>query len=56
MDDKHIINCNDVPEIDMTRQDGGLEHKAGVYTYQIRRSCRTDGDYTYNHAPMISAY
>ena len=26
MDDKHIINCNDVPEIDMTRQDGGLEH------------------------------
>ena len=25
MDDKHIINCNDVPEIDMTRQDGGLE-------------------------------
>ena len=49
MDDKHVINCNDVPEIDMTRQDGGLEHKAGVYTYQIRRSCRTDGDYTYNH-------
>ena len=36
MDDKHVINCNDVPEIDMTRQDGGLEHKAGVYTYQIR--------------------
>ena len=35
MDDKHVINCNDVPEIDMTRQDGGLEHKAGVYTYQI---------------------
>ena len=34
MDDKHVINCNDVPEIDMTRQDGGLEHKAGVYTYQ----------------------
>ena len=53
MDDKHVINCNDVPEIDMTRQDGGLEHKAGVYTYQIRRSCRTDGDYTYNHAPML---
>ena len=53
MDDKHVINCNDVPEIDMTRQDGGLEHKAGVYTYQIRRSCRTDGDYTYNHAPKI---
>ena len=25
MDDKHVINCNDVPEIDMTRQDGGLE-------------------------------
>lgn len=24
MDDKHIINCNDVPEIDMTRQDGDL--------------------------------
>ena len=47
MDDKHVINCNDVPEIDMTRQDGGLEHKAGVYTYQIRRSCRTDGDFTY---------
>ena len=30
MDDKHVINCNDVPEIDMTRQDGGLEHKAGA--------------------------
>ena len=56
MDDKHVINCNDVPEIDMTRQDGGLEHKAGVYTYQIRRSCRTDGDYTYNHAPMLTAF
>lgn len=56
MDDKHIINCNDVHEIDMTRQDGGLEHKAGVYTYQIRRSCRSDGDYTYNHAPMLTAF
>lgn len=56
MDDKHVINCNDVPEIDMTRQDGGLEHKAGVYTYQIRRSCRTDGDYTYNQAPMLTAF
>ena len=38
MDDKHVINCNDVPEIDMTRQDGGLEHKEGVYPSQIRRS------------------
>ena len=56
MDNTHVINCNDVPKIDMTRHDGGLEHKAGVYTYQIRRSCRSLGDYTYNRAPMLTAF
>lgn len=53
---KHVIECHEVPEIDMSRQDGGLSHMAGVYTYQVRRSCKADGDYTYNHAPMITGF
>ena len=53
---QHVIECNDVPKIDMNRQDGGLPHMSGVYTYQVRRSCAADGDYTYNHAPMLTAF
>lgn len=54
--EEHVITCNNLPQIDMTRLDGGLEHMAGVYTYQVRRSCRSDGDYTYNHAPMLTGF
>ena len=53
---KHVIECHNVPDIDMNKQDGGLPHMAGVYTYQVRRSCRADGDYTYNHAPMLTGF
>ena len=41
---QHVIECYNVPDIDMNKHDGGLPHMAGVYTYQVRRSCRADGD------------
>ena len=53
---QHVIECHNVPDINMNKQDGGLPHMAGVYTYQVRRSCRADGDYTYNHAPMLTGF
>ena len=53
---QHVIECYNVPDIDMNKHDGGLPHMAGVYTYQVRRSCRADGDYTYNHAPMLTGF
>ena len=28
---KHVIECHNVPDIDMNKQDGGLLHMAGVY-------------------------
>ena len=31
---KHVIECHNVPDIDMNKQDGGLPHMAGVYTYR----------------------
>lgn len=56
LETQHVIECYNVPDIDMNKHDGGLPHMAGVYTYQVRRSCRADGDYTYNHAPMLTGF
>lgn len=49
-----IIECHDIPKIDMNRQDGGLKHLNGVLSYEVRRCLRSNGDYTYNHAPMLA--
>ena len=49
----YLLHYNREKEADIRFQDGSLRHVKGVLCYQVHRA---NGQYTYNHAPMIACW